>query len=170
MRPESQRGNATIEFTLVGIPLMFLLLSVSGMTFAMLTVHTMQEAVEQGARYAVTHGSTCSSGSNTCSVTIGTLADIISRQASGISSSALSVTFTPDSGSTNAVPCNPVSSCSGSSTTWPPSADSSPGKDIVISADYTYATPIAMFWPSGGNNNKFGSVTFHAYTRQRMMY
>ena len=170
MRPKSQRGNTTIEFTLVGIPLIFLLVSVAGMAFAMLTLHTMQEAVEQGARYAVTHGSTCSTGSNTCSVTVGTLANIVSQQASGISPSVLSVTFTPDSGSANAVPCTPVSSCSGNSTTWPPSSDNSPGKDIIVSADYTYATPIAMLWPSGGHSNKFGSVTFHAYTRQRIMY
>jgi Flp pilus assembly protein TadG len=170
MKMGNKRGNVTLEFSLVGIPLIFILISVAGMTFAMMTVHTMQEAVEQGARYAVTHGKTCTTGSNSCSVTIGTLASIVAAQAAGINSSSMVVTFTPDSGSTNAISCNPLSSCVGDATVWPPSGDNNPGKDLVISADYTYATPIAMFWPGAGGSNKFGSVTFHAYSRQRVMY
>jgi Flp pilus assembly protein TadG len=37
----STTGNATLEFTLVGLPLIFVLLSVASMCFGMFTLHTM---------------------------------------------------------------------------------------------------------------------------------
>jgi Flp pilus assembly protein TadG len=177
----NERGSQTLEFTLIGIPLTFMLFSIANMCFGMLTLHTMQEAVEQGARYVATRGSTCSSGTNSCTVTVQQIANSIAVNAAGISSSKLNVTLIPASGSTNQISCSPVSTCLSScssgcnasrTTVWPTStsSDNSPGKDIIITADCTVAAPIFMFWAGPGPTEKMNSTSFHAYTRQRLMF
>jgi Flp pilus assembly protein TadG len=178
-----ERGNQTVEFTMLGIPLVFILFSIANMSFGMLTMHTMQEAVEQAARFAATRGSTCSSGTNTCTVTVQQIAGAVASLAAGVSASKLSVTLTPAADTGNAITCNPLtaclsscsSGCSGSRTTvWPTSTngDNSPGKDIIVSADCTVNAPIFMFWGggSGSGSEKEKSTSFHAYSRQRLMF
>jgi Flp pilus assembly protein TadG len=172
MQPRNnRRGNATLEFTLVGLPLIFVLVSVASMAFGMYTMHTMQEAVEQGARYVITHGSTCSFGNNSCAITVGKIADRIASAAPGVINSSLNVTLIPNSGTANQTTCYPVTACHGNSTAWPPSSnsDNSPDNDIRISADFTYTSPIAMFWPGAGFS-QIGAITFHALSRQRLMF
>lgn len=177
-----ERGSQTLEFTLVGLPLVFLLFSIANMCFAMMTLHTMQEAVEQGARFVSTRGSTCSSGTNTCSVTVQQIAGIVASSAPGIAASNLKVAMIPASGSANQISCSPISTClsscsagcSGSRTTvWPTSgsSDNSPGKDIIITADViNLPTPMYMFWTMYSGSPKIGSTSFHAYSRQRLMF
>ena len=52
-RKRSRAGNATIEFTLVGIPLVFVLISTIEMARGMWIYHTLAYAVKEGTRYAV---------------------------------------------------------------------------------------------------------------------
>ena len=168
---KGRKGNAILEFTLVGIPLIFLMLSVANISFGMFTLHTMQEAVEQAARYVVTHGSTCSSGTNSCSITVGDIATTIASAAPGVINSYLNVTLIPNSGTGSQTTCNPVTVCFTNSTAWPPSSNSNnaPGSDIVITADFDYPSPVAMFWPGKGSV-RFGTLAFHAASRQRLMF
>jgi Flp pilus assembly protein TadG len=173
-----ESGNQTLEFTLVGIPIIFLMFSIANMSFAMLTMHTMQEAVEQGGRYVVTRGSTCSSGSNTCSATVQQIAGVIAGNAVGISQSAVNVSLIPASGTT--IACNPLSTClsscgtgcnAGRANTWPPSGANAPGQDITITADYNnLPSPMFMMWPGPSNAVQTKTTTFHAYSRQRLMF
>jgi hypothetical protein len=51
-----RRGNATIEFTLVGIPLLCVLISTFEMARGMWLYHTLAYAVKEGARYAAVRG------------------------------------------------------------------------------------------------------------------
>jgi len=175
-----ERGNQTLEFTIIGIPLIFLIFSIANMCLSMLTMHTLQEAVEQGARYVATRGSDCSSGTNTCTVTVQQIAGVVTAMASGISASNLKVTLTPAADTANAITCNPVttclSSCSAScnssrTITWPTStnSDNSPGKDIIVSADVSLTAPMFMYWP-GSAPQRISSTSFHAYSRQRLMF
>jgi Flp pilus assembly protein TadG len=167
-----RRGNTTLEFCLVGVPLIFIMISVGSICFGMFTLHTLQEAVEQGARYVITHGSTCSVGSNSCGVTIGTIADQVTSSAPGLITSSLKLTLIPNSGTSNQTVCNPVSNCHGNSTAWPPSSnsDNSVGNDITIIADFSYTSPIIMLWPGGGSSVQSSALTFHASSRQRLMF
>lgn len=168
-RQLKERGSSSLEFALLGIPLIFVMISVANMAMGMMTLHTLQEAVEQGARYAVTRGSGCSSGTNTCSVTVGNITTAIGNNAAGIAPSLLNVTLTTNSGA--ATNCNPITTCTSSSTSWPPStnSDNSPGSDIIISASYTFNSSISMFWP-GAASVKFSPTNFNAYTRQRLTF
>ncbi len=101
-RKHGERGNHTLEFTLIGLPLTFLLFSIANMCFSMLTMHTLQEAVEQGGRYVITRGSSCSSGSNTCTVKVQDIAAVVANAAAGVSPSKLNLTLIPNSGSASA--------------------------------------------------------------------
>ena len=83
-----ESGNQTVEFTLIGLPLTFLLFSIANMCFAMLTLHTLQEAVEQAARFVSTRGSTCSSGTNTCTATFQQIVTVVANNAPGINREA----------------------------------------------------------------------------------
>ena len=172
------RGSAMLEFSLIGIPTIFLLISVADLSFGMMTMHTMQEAVEQGARYVVTRGSTCSSGTNSCTVTVQQIAATIAAAAAGISPSQLQVTLTTNSGA--ATTCTTLSSCLAScatscngsrATVWPPSGgtDNSPGSDVIITADYNFTSLITMFWPRVGGAS-VSNTSFHAKSRQRLMF
>ena len=163
---------------MIGLPLTFLLFSIANMCFSMLTLHTLQEAVEQAARFASTRGSTCSAGSNTCAVTVQQIAGAVAGNAAGISASGINLTLIPDSGSANQISCSPLSSCLSSCSTgcngsrtsvWPSStnADNTPGKDIVLSANVALKAPMFMFW---NGTSRIGNVGFGAYTRQRLMF
>ena len=168
-RRKQQAGNVALEFTLVGIPLLFILISVINISYAMMTLHTIQEAVQQGARFTIGRGAGCSDNSNTCTTTVGTIADAMRLFTPGVDPNVLQVTLKTASGA--ATSCNPLVSCHGNTTVWPPASngDNIPGKDIVISADYRMLTVIGIFWPGGGGNI-FGPTTFHAYSRQRMTF
>jgi Flp pilus assembly protein TadG len=174
--PES--GNHTIEFTLVGLPLTFLLFSIANMSFSMLTLHTLQEAVEQGTRYVSTRGSTCSAGTNGCSVTVQQIASVVSQQAAGIPAGQMSLYLIPNSGVGNKISCNPVKiclascsdGCSGNRTTvWPPATnnDNTPGNNIALQADATVTGPMFMFWQG---STRIMGARFGAYSQQKLTF
>jgi Flp pilus assembly protein TadG len=173
---KSERGEQLVEFTLFGIPTIFLLFSIANMCFSMLTLHTIQEAVEQGARYASTRGSTCSSGTNTCTVKVENIADMVAGNAAGVPASALVMTLTSPSGAT--VSCNPINTCQSGCTTgcsakqatqWPPTGDNSPGGNITVEVDAPVTAPFAMYWPGTGAE-KSQNPTFHATSMQRLLF
>ena len=51
-----RRGNSMIEFTLVGIPLMFVLISIVELSRGMWIYHTLAHAVKEGTRYTAVRG------------------------------------------------------------------------------------------------------------------
>ncbi len=73
-RPK-RRGSATIEMTLVGIPIMFTLISIFEMSRGMWMYQTLAYSVKVGVRYAIVHGSSCDSTENnninSCTANIG---------------------------------------------------------------------------------------------------
>src|SRR4051812_12070981 len=66
-----RRGQSLIEFTFVGIPIMFVLISVFEVSRGMWIYHTLAHAVREGVRYASVHGYNCTQNGNTCAVNMG---------------------------------------------------------------------------------------------------
>ena len=84
-RKQRQRGSAMIEFTLVGIPMIFLLISIFEMSRAMWNYHTLAFAIREGTRYAVVHGSGCSTDPrNSCQATVAQVAQRIQDAGIGL--------------------------------------------------------------------------------------
>jgi Flp pilus assembly protein TadG len=164
-----ERGSAITEFTLAGIPFLFLMIFTVQLALAMWNYHTLAYAVNQGARYAALRGQGCTSGGNTCGTTVGTIANQIAAAAVGVPSSQVNVTLTTDSGA--ATPCNPLNTCFSDTTAWPPAANSDnvPGKAVTVSAKYVFPSAIAIFWPGSGTSH-FGTIALPAAATQRILF
>ena len=158
-----------VEFAFAGIASMFLMISTVEVSRGMWNYHTLAYAVREGGRYASFHGKGCTNPGNSCSVTVGDIANQIANAAIGVDASQLNVTLTTPSGA--ATNCNPLNSCFTSAAVWPPSAsnDNAPGGSITISAQYTFQSALAMLWP-GAKPPSFGAIVFPASSTQIIMF
>lgn len=169
-RNQSRKGSALVEFTLVGIPLIFVLISVFEVARGMWIYHTLAYAVTEGTRYAAVHGLNCSVSPNSCATTISGIAGTIESAGVGLLPDQLSLTFTPNSGT--AISCVLQDCLNGTqaSTPWPPASANVPGMDIVISATYPFSSAIALFWPGAGPGVVFPTFQLPATSRERIQF
>jgi len=163
-----RKGGVTVEFTMVGIPLIFALISTVEMSRGMWMYQTQTYAINQGARYAVVHGSGCTINGSTCTVTVDAIANAIANTGVGLSPSQWNVTLYSASGAHNQT-CNPLSSCFGNNTVWPPSPDNTEGYGIAIKGSYPFTSAIAMFFP-GNTVTQFGTYNLPAYAQHLILF
>jgi len=170
-----RRGNSLVEFTLVGIPVIFLLISIFEMSRGMWMYHTLAHAVREGVRFTVVRGNDCNLPPNNCAATIGAIATRIRDAAVGLPPADLiNVTFRSP---TRTITCATLAACLSSGTYWPASAPGaaadSGGQPVTgwveISAQYRFRSMIAMFWP-GASPVTFGTVTLPASSRQTILH
>lgn len=175
MRRSSNRGNTLVEFTLVGIPVIFLMISVFEMSRGMWMYHTLANALKEGTRFAAVRGNDCNLAPSNCAATIGAIAARIRANAVGMPpTDMINVTFRS---STRTITCATLASCLGNGTYWPaaaPGATPDPGGASVtgwveISAQYRFRSAIAMFWP-GARAVRFGAVTLPASSRHTILH
>jgi Flp pilus assembly protein TadG len=157
-----------MEFALVGIPLIFALISIEEMARGMWIYHSQTYAVSQAARYAVVHGQDCAQNGNTCTMTVGSIATTLANAGVGLAPSQWDVTLVSASGSNN-VTCNPLSSCTSNATVWPPSPDNAAGTSVAIKATYPFPTAMSMFFP-GAKFVQFGTYNLPAYSKQVIQF
>jgi Flp pilus assembly protein TadG len=162
----NRRGSALIEFTLVGIPVIFLTISVFSISIDMWEFHELPHAVEMTARYAATHGQGCSQSGNSCGLTVAMLASYFEAQNISLLPSLVNVTFTDGSGS---IACAPLTDCESSTTAFPNAGYSAPGQDVTVYATYDLKNPVAMFWPSSPGS-VWQTFTVGATSRQRILF
>jgi Flp pilus assembly protein TadG len=167
------RGSSMVEFTLVGFPLVFILISIFEMARGMWNYHTLEEAVEVGTRYEAVRGSdlqaqsACVSSEDSCGASLNGVATALANAATGLPSSDWNVTLTAGTASHS---CSPLSSCVGvTGTTWPPAGNNAPGTTIEISATYSFTNALSYFWP-GTSSFVFGTFTFTAESQQTILY
>jgi len=149
-----RRGSTLLEFTLTGIPLIFLSLSVVECSIAMLEYDSMTNAVTVAARYAANHGATCSQNGNSCTVRIEDVAKLIANTSWIISTATMSVTFTDASGSTT---CE-LSVCQTNTAQFPSSTSGANAVNnaITISVTHKVTNPLPMFWPPNADVDDTG--------------
>jgi Flp pilus assembly protein TadG len=164
------RGSTGLEFTLVGLPLLFVLISTFEICRAMWTYQTLAFAIKEGARYAVVHGQSCSIPPNACTVTISQIASVIQTTGGGLASDTLTVTFTPSKGT--ATTCL-LQNCIANYATaaWPPANANAPGEIVLVSGIYPFSSVLAMYWPGTKPINSTGTVVnLSADARESMQY
>jgi hypothetical protein len=167
----TRRGNSTIEFTLVGIPLIFALISIFEMARGMWVYHTMAYAIKEGTRYAVVHGNDCDptqNPKNNCLVKVQDIAQHIKDAGIGLDQDQLTLTFWSLSNGTHA--CGTLTACLADTTVWPPAPDNIPGLPIQISGKIPFRSAIAMFWPGAGKGVNFGTFYFPATSQETMEF
>ena len=155
-RKRHQKGNTALEFVLVGIPMIFIFLSIVEISRGMWIYHTLAYAVREGVRYASVHGVGCASP-NTCQVTIGNITNVIQSAGVGLDPSAVTLTFTSANGSAST---DTMTNQASSTTTWPPAGSNVAGQNVQISAKYPFRTFLAVFWTGAGSGLNDSAVFY----------
>jgi len=166
-RRKQQAGSALVEFTMTGIPLIFIWISIVQMSLGMWNYHTLQYAIKQAGAYVAVHGS--SSGyckSNNCRVE--DAATVMAQYAIGMPASAITMTFTPvasDHSTAGTATTCALSACETNATAFP---NGSP--EFKIQAEYQFKNALGMVGPGKSGAIKFQNPWFPAYTHQIVMY
>jgi len=164
-----KKGAVTVEFAMVGIPLIFAMISIVEMARGVWTYYNQAYAVNGTLRYVVVHGADCTTSGNSCTVTIGNIATQLATLGIGLAPTSWDVKFISAT-SSNSVTCNPLSSCLSNTTVWPPSPDNKVGSRVGISATYPFSTSLAMFWPGASPTHFNGAFSLPAYSQQLMQF
>lgn len=153
----ARRGQAMVEFTFVGIPIIFTLLSVFEISRGMWNYHTLAHAVKSGVRYTVVHGHNCdpavhpAPALNSCLVTVGNVATVIRDAGVGLDLNQTTLTFrtlNPDGTVKGTVASCALAACQGNTTRWPPNDGSNQKGSLVrIDVQTVFRSAIAMLWP-----------------------
>jgi len=156
-------GQTLVEFTFVGIPIIFILISIFEVSRGMWIYHTLAYSVKVGIRYASVHGINCVNGNgnpNDCTVNMGpasapsagtqaSIAYVIRQAAVGLDPKKTTVVFNA-SGTTTTCSLD-VSGGSNPcpATVWPPNdgVTDAVGKPIRIDITTPFNSAIAMLWP-----------------------
>jgi Flp pilus assembly protein TadG len=165
-RKSARQGSSMLEFILVGIPIIFVLISTFELARGMWNYHTLAYAVKEGTRYASVHGVNCATSPNTCTVTIAQIAQKILDAGIGLPSTQLRLTFTYSGGTTTCTANN----CLTNNTVWPPAPGNVVGSDIQIAANLPFQSAISMFWPGAGGGTNFGTFNFPASSRDTVQF
>jgi Flp pilus assembly protein TadG len=164
-RNRRRSGQSLVEFTLMGIPMVFVTISVVYMSIGMWQFYSLAYASDMTARYVSVHGATCAQNGNTCTITVGNVATFFASQAMSLDTSKVIVKLTDGSGTTT---CSPLNGCTSTSTQFPSASYNSVGSDITITATYGVKSPLAMFWPP--DVDWAHDYTLGAKSRQRIMF
>ena len=150
----NRRGDTLIEFTLTGIPIIFLGISIVECSIAMCEYESMSNAVTIAARYAASHGATCSANGNSCTIEIKNVANLIAATAWIISSASMTVTLTDNSGSTTCT----LSTCETNTAQFPSSSGNANavGNNITIKVTHKLTNPLPMYWPPHADSDDSG--------------
>ena len=143
------QGTSILEFTLVGIPLIFILIGTFEMSRGMWSYHTLAFAVKSATRYASVHGQNCSKAPNACTVTISQISSRLRSSGPGLPDDLVNVTFTDANGS-NTTCLLKDCIANFNSSVWPPQSANAPGQDIRISGVVPFSSTMLMFWPGAG--------------------
>jgi Flp pilus assembly protein TadG len=167
-----RRGTSLLEFAFVGVPTVFLSLSVFEGSLTMWQYHTLTEAAAIGARYAVTHGSDCSANGNSCTTTGKQVATAIQSAAVGLNPANVTVTLTPQSGTV--IGPYALSHCvAGDSQATNCTANFpnglAPPNTISVKLTYAINNPIVMLWP-GANKVSETGITLGAVSTQEILF
>jgi Flp pilus assembly protein TadG len=170
-----QRGGTLLEFTLVGIPLIFLLISTVEIARGMWIYETLAHSVRQGTRFTIVKGQNCATSPNSCSVTIARIAQEMQSAGIGLDPAAFTnVTFTAHAGRT--ITHTTLQDCLSDTTSWPTTlgvtdSGAATGADLEIAVTYRFRTAIAMFWPGTGKaSGSRGTFYFPASSRESIQF
>src|SRR5580658_5267649 len=147
----ARRGSSMLEFALVGIPTIFLVVSLFEISMIMWQYHTLAEVVARVARYAAVNGQTCYGSGYSCGTTVGNIATAIKNQAVGILPANLTITLTANGSQIAQGTVESFISPTLNATDFPPdNSNGAAGSQITIVASYPIPNPLFGYWPGGG--------------------
>lgn len=172
MRRKLQRGSAFIEMTLVGIPMIFVLISTVEVSRGMWIYSTLSFAARETSRYISVHGQNCQTLPNNCGLQQADLATFINNAATGLLPDDLTVQLTnPALNFTCSLRSLQLGSCGSVGAGFiPPSGGNGVGSPIAINLKYPFPNAISMFWPGAGRGTVVGGLTLSASSQDQIQY
>jgi hypothetical protein len=179
--PHGNRGSTLLEFMFVGIPLMFVLISIFEVARGMWTYTTVAHALKKGNRFLIVHGNNCATLPNSCSVRIRDIATHIRDSGVGLIPAELQNVQFRSLTSGRTVTCPTLDSClqggALGDTFWPgtgPGATPDIGGNqfalVEVSGAYRFRSALALFWPGAGSGIALGTLSLPASSRERIQY
>lgn len=174
------RGNAVIEFTLVGIPIIFVLISIFEISRGMWVYHTLAYAAKSGTRYASVHGRNCEEEPNLCWTRVSDVARVIERAGTGLVTGEVTVRFSMGVDTTSDITCT-LSNCLTNTSQWPNDridnsaapptyfGGNNVGNPITISLTTPFRSALSFFWP-GSRGLTFGTMMLSASSTDTMRF
>lgn len=174
------RGAITVEMTLVGIPLIFVLILTFEISRGMWMYHTMAHATREGVRFAIVHGHGCVPNppvvNNNCVRTVGDIATVIANAAVGLDADTTNLTFKargttvppPRTIQIGDITCS-LKACLSNTTAWPPVGANGLGQVIEIDIDMPFRSAMAAFWP-GTQPQSFTVTKFAASSSDQIQF
>ncbi len=161
IRRNGRSGSATIEMTLIGIPMIFVLISIFEISRGMWVYHTMAYSVKEATRYAIVHGQNCVTDplNSGCAstATVAAVAQIIQNSGVGLDPNQVTLTFNPP-GSTTAG--ETLTAALANTSQWPPTGLNQRGQPVSIKMIIPFRSTLAMFWPGAGPGVTFAPVFY----------
>jgi Flp pilus assembly protein TadG len=167
-RRKRQGGSTIVEFTLTGVPMIFVWISIVQMCIGMWNYHTLQYALKKGGSYLSAHGSStgyCST--NNCRIE--EVAAVISQYATGMPRSSINLTFIQVTSSIDHATTGTSTSCTLDACLTNATAFPNGAPEFEIKAEYQFKNALGMV-AFGGSPVKFGNPWFPAYTHQIVLY
>src|SRR5258708_38744086 len=124
-----ENGQSLVEFTLVGVPVLFMMTSVITVAIDMWQYENLAYAAQTTARYVAMHGRTCIQDGSNCALTVSDVATYLSSHAIALDASQAQVTLQSATASTV---CNPLTACSGNTTQFPIATDNGANFDVTV--------------------------------------
>jgi len=172
MKRQRQLGQSLVEFTFVGIPLIFVMISIFEISRGMWTYQTLAHASQEATRYASVHGFNCNptttalpTPNNNCAITAANIATNIQFYGVGLDPAKTTLTLTSNGG---VVTCA-LNACG--ATVWPPNDGSSNvvGAPITVKLEVPFRSAIAMLWP-GAHAVSFGVTNMAAVATETIKF
>lgn len=168
MGRRNQRGSTIVEFTLIGIALIFVLISIFEMARGMWIYHTLAHASKEATRFLIVHGVECQTRAS-CKeeATLKAFATRIQYHGVGLLPEQLEVQVHRVVGAveTQVVGAGggfrTLSSLLSDDTIWDGTARGGDAVHVVVR--YPFRSALAMFWP-GGRAVNFTLVTLGAHS------
>jgi hypothetical protein len=151
-----RKGATTVEMTLVGIPIIFIMISIFEISRGMWIYDTAAHAVREGVRFATVHGVNCVNNpptiTNNCGKTVADVAQVIRNAGIGLDPTTTTVWLTAPSPGGAVVTCT-LTACAADTSTWPPVGSNDVGTIIQIDISTPFTSALAMFWPGAAMVN-----------------
>ncbi len=163
--PQRRSGQALVEFTLVGIPMIFLLISIFEIARITWIYNNLSAATAEATRYAIVHGRNCVSSPNSCGRTVADVAGFFRFRAVGLAPEDTTLSLISPAGT---VSCR-LDQCPSNSNIWPPLTANEVGTRVELSAIYTTRSPLSMLWPGGHSVAPF-SMRLGATSREPIQF
>lgn len=169
-RRATQRGSAIVEFTLVGIGLVFVLISIFEMARGMWVYHTLAHVSKEATRFLIVRGSECQDKSGcVASAQLGAFATKLREEGVGLDPTNFSVQVFRDG--TQVVGSGggfvTVSTLVNSTTLWDSVAKK--GAFVTVTVRYQFRSALAMFW-TGQGPITFGVFNLGASSQDTIQY